>query len=140
MILNPVCCSSRTNLAVRSFKLLNSSRKRLYSYICKITYLNHVVEYPLKKQKKGFHVEHGFCLQSRIGGIICCVDYRRQQDRLLEHRVKFKAVHYRLNHCEEGSHWVRLNDLLCNFTPFVNSCPMNESRPDGGVYNLMRVA
>lgn len=39
-------------------------------------YFNHVVDSPMQSQEKEVHIEHSFCLQTTIGGIVCCVPCR----------------------------------------------------------------
>ena len=49
-------------------KFLNKKTVPPHSF--KIMHLCYVVEYPMDSQEKNLHMEHSFCLQIRIGGII----------------------------------------------------------------------
>ena len=47
----------------------------------KIMHLSHVVDYPMHSEGKDLHMEHSFCLQTTIGGIVYYVHCRGTQHR-----------------------------------------------------------
>lgn len=42
----------------------------------KMIHLSHVVDYPVQSQEKDLHVEHCFCPQTKMGGVVYCVSCR----------------------------------------------------------------
>lgn len=81
----------------------------------KIIYLSHVVDYSMQSQEKNLHMEHSFCLQTRIGEIDYCVLCRPKSigSQLLETPEKI------LPDCGRGS------DSVISLHVLINVMQMN---------------